>query len=315
MSNNLAHLSSPQTEIPDTLQSIRLELDRFVEGWLQSLDSAFLSSALYLFRNGGKRVRPSLVLSLVKDLTGDSSNALPIAFALECLHQASLVHDDLPALDNDELRRGVPTIHRQFDEFTAVLLGDWLPMIAFESLSNSQFTHQTVNELTAAFSKAYRELCEGQLLDMRGALSVTQLEQVHALKTGALFSLCFEAAGLIASDFGSISRVDWPVFRPKFISFGRNLGLAFQAIDDMVDLFGDKELTGREVSSDTKNQKLSHFTWDKGAALARIRALRKTIDEQVMSLHDVGLEVHVTAELIRQVFSRALSLEDKVEGF
>jgi len=171
-------------------------------------ESKLLSALKYSLFNGGKRVRPLLV-SLVADMLGASEqDANVVALAVECIHAYSLVHDDLPAMDNDELRRGQPTCHIQFDEATAILAGDSLQTLAFELLANmpmQDFASTKRVELILELSKAsgINGMCQGQSLDLiatDNSIEIDALTELHSLKTGALLRASARMAVLISED-------------------------------------------------------------------------------------------------------------------
>lgn len=167
-------------------------------------DEKLVAACRYSLLNGGKRLRPILVYLTGELFNADNADLDRIACAIECIHSYSLVHDDLPAMDDDELRRGRPTCHIAYDEATAILVGDALQCLAFETITESQFNGTTVNNQlkivnTIANASGLLGMCGGQALDIAATDSVitlTQLEQVHKLKTGALLKSAITMARL-----------------------------------------------------------------------------------------------------------------------
>lgn len=194
---------------------------------------------------GGKRLRPSLLLATVRSLGGDEDAALPIAAALELVHTYSLVHDDLPAMDDDDLRRGQPTCHVAYDEATAILVGDALLTLAFETL----VTHpDSCAEVARAVGS--RGMIAGQALDLEAAgneVDGEAVERIHRLKTGALLSASVVCGALLAG-------ASEPT-RGALRRYGDSLGLAFQIVDDLLDVEGSTEALGKTAGKDVRDAK------------------------------------------------------------
>ena len=194
---------------------------------------------------GGKRLRPSLLLATVRSLGGDEDAALPIAAALELVHTYSLVHDDLPAMDDDDLRRGQPTCHVAYDEATAILVGDALLTLAFETL----VTHpDSCAEVARAVGS--RGMIAGQALDLEAAgneVDGETVERIHRLKTGALLSASVVCGALLAG-------ASEPT-RGALRRYGDSLGLAFQIVDDLLDVEGSTEALGKTAGKDARDAK------------------------------------------------------------
>ena len=207
---------------------------------------------------GGKRIRPVLVLEFCRVCGGDPETALPFACALELIHTSSLIHDDLPCMDDDDLRRGKPSCHKEFGESTALLAGDALEAYAFEVASSADLPAETVLEAVRLLAKATGPygMLGGQILDIenetRTDLDVRRLEATHRKKTGALIRAACElgciAAGASAEQRGAAD------------AFGAALGMAFQIRDDILDVTGSEELLGKPVGSDAEEQKPTYVT-------------------------------------------------------
>jgi farnesyl diphosphate synthase len=198
---------------------------------------------------GGKRLRPLLVLASAELFGVEKPQALRVAAALECVHCYSLIHDDLPAMDDDDLRRGKPTLHKAFDEATAILAGDALLTIAFEILVDEK-THPDPyvrTELVAALAKASggHGMVGGQMIDLSAAdheLDAQAIFRLQNMKTGALISFASEAGAIMAH----ASKQS----RAHLQGYARDLGLAFQIADDLLDVEGDENEVGKAVGKD-----------------------------------------------------------------
>jgi farnesyl diphosphate synthase len=204
--------------------------------------------------NGGKRLRPFLVRESTALLGGDDTTALRVGAALECLHCYSLIHDDLPAMDNDDLRRGRPTVHKAFDEATAILAGDSLLTYAFDIIAapETALPDRARTELVLALARAagVGGMAGGQALDLAAEVTPpdeTGIRMLQAMKTGALIRFGCEAGAIIA---GSSSE-DRQILR----LFGQKIGLAFQLADDLLDLTSDAATMGKATGKDAARGK------------------------------------------------------------
>jgi geranylgeranyl diphosphate synthase type II len=207
----------------------------------------------YSVRLGGKRIRPVLVLESCRVCGGRSENARAAAVAIECVHTFSLIHDDLPAMDNDDFRRGQPTNHRVFGEGLAVLAGDWLVTHAFEVLAAEQEDRRTAAALLAALADGTRRMIEGQAADIAGEKQPTDPELVryiHAHKTAALLETCCRLGALCAG--ASPERLE------LLVGYGRHLGLAFQIMDDVLDVTSSSEKLGKRAGKDAAAAKQTY---------------------------------------------------------
>lgn len=206
---------------------------------------------------GGKRVRPILCMAAAESLGCEGHIALPAALALEMIHTYSLIHDDLPALDDDQLRRGRPTCHTHFDEATAILAGDALLTLAFEVLAAGAARHnppdtglwlQVVAQVAAA--AGYQGMVEGQMRDLSAEgqrLSLDALEALHSLKTGKLLQAAVLSGARIAgADEMQLAALSL---------YGHRIGLAFQVADDLLNVTGDPAKLGKAVGTDADRQK------------------------------------------------------------
>ena len=211
----------------------------------------------YSLLAGGKRIRPVLTLETCRLCGGDPEAALPFACAVEMVHTYSLIHDDLPAMDNDDLRRGRLTNHRVYGEATAILAGDALLTAAFEQLTKAKLPADRIVKAAECLSKAAGSagMVGGQALDMAGesrTLSLEELELLQSLKTGALISAA-AVLGCIAAG-GSVKQLE------LVSAYAQALGRAFQVRDDMLDVTSSKEELGKSVGSDRVNGKSTFVT-------------------------------------------------------
>ncbi len=207
----------------------------------------------------GKRMRPFYVLEAGRMFDAPEQSLLRVAAALECVHTYSLVHDDLPCMDDDEFRRGQPTVHKAFDEATAVLAGDALLTLAFQILADSD-THRDpavrvrLIEKLAVASGALG-MVGGQMIDMLGngmARDLHTITRMQRLKTGALISYSTEAAAIV----GDATMAE----RQALAGFSHDLGLAYQIADDLLDATGDETMTGKRVGKDAERGKANFIT-------------------------------------------------------
>ena len=211
----------------------------------------------YSLENGGKRLRPVLVLEFCRVCGGDVEKALPFACAVEYIHTYSLIHDDLPCMDNDDLRRGKPSCHKNFSEATALLAGDALLTHAFECLTSADLSDGQISWAVALLAQnaGVCGMIGGQVLDLKFETvdpSINDLLTVHKLKTGALISAAC-LLGCIAADADD-------EMLSYASSFAYNLGIAFQIKDDLLDVYGDEALLGKPVGSDEENEKSTYVT-------------------------------------------------------
>jgi len=213
----------------------------------------------YSLMAGGKRIRPVLCLAAAEAVGGKPQAVLPAACALEMVHTYSLIHDDLPAMDNDDLRRGKPTCHVAFDEATAILAGDALLTLAFEVLSSVQFTGENrasgwlkiIHIISTA--AGYRGMIRGQMLDMAAEgqhLTIDELKSMHALKTGALI----EASLLCGALLADARKRQVEILK----TYARNIGLAFQVTDDILNVEGNPKIMGKAVGTDKLREKSTY---------------------------------------------------------
>lgn len=219
-----------------------------------SIDPPLQEAMLYSLFNGGKRVRPALIYIVNKMLGGSLEQANSSAAAIECIHSYSLVHDDLPAMDDDDLRRGKPTCHIAYDEPTAILVGDALQCLAFELIANdANLNAETRIRLIQVLSNAsgHQGMVVGQAFDLRNVgkpLTLEQLEAMHQHKTGALLK-CAVLMGAVVSGNVTDEQLE------HLELYAEAIGLAFQVQDDILDIEGDASVIGKPQGSDLEKDK------------------------------------------------------------
>lgn len=228
-----------------------MQIESLLENYINSLpDSTTKSAMLYSLTAGGKRIRPHLLYTVLKGYSVNPEIGNPFACALEMIHTYSLIHDDLPAMDNDDLRRGLPTCHKQFDEATAILAGDGLLTYAFEVAASSNEASDTVVKCISILSQMAGPsgMVYGQQLDLEAEnkeIDWNMLQRIHEHKTGCLLTAPLLMGCMLAKHEEDI---------PAWKKIGFSLGLAFQVQDDILDI----ELTAKEFgksNSDQKNHK------------------------------------------------------------
>jgi farnesyl diphosphate synthase len=279
------------------LDQIRAEIDAFLSELLAVPPDprARLYEAMrYAAMGGGKRLRPLLVVASSALFHRSRERAVRVGAAVECIHVYSLIHDDLPAMDDDDLRRGKPTLHKAFDEATAILAGDSFHALAFEILAD-EATHEDpfiraelIGELAAAAGPA--GMAGGQMMDLAASeqtLDLAAVTRLQQLKTGALIGFCLEAGAIMG-------RVP-PEGRLKLRGYARDVGLAFQIADDLLDEEGQEEKTGKKVGKDRAAGKETFVT-----LLGRDRARRQAellVAQGIDYLKSYGAE----ADLLRAI--------------
>jgi geranylgeranyl diphosphate synthase type II len=241
------------------LKSRQIEIDRALDLYLPKANSkpTTLHKAMrYSLFAGGKRLRPILCLAATKACGGSIRNALPLACALECIHTYSLVHDDLPSMDNDDFRRGRPTCHKVFGDGIAVLAGDALLTIAFEIVSQAKPARRYDMSILlgeVAVAAGSQRLIAGQVADLEAEgrkVNREQLRYIHENKTAAILTTSVR--------LGAMSANAEPKKLLAITNFGRELGLAFQVIDDILDVTQTSEMLGKSAGKDIAARKATY---------------------------------------------------------
>ena len=281
-------------------QRVEAELERLITQ-RTSIEPRLQEAMRYSLLNGGKRLRPTLVYLAAEICGGALNPADSAACAIEAVHSYSLVHDDLPAMDDDELRRGKPTCHIAFDEATAILAGDALLTWAFELISEPciDVQPQTQLSMVRALARAAGDLgmVAGQAFDLNSVgktLTLAQLQNMHAAKTGALINLALE--------LGALSANATEEERDALRRYGQALGLAFQIKDDLLDIEGDTATLGKPQGSDMERNKPTY------PALVGMEQCRLWLEElrkeAVDALASFGSKADSLRELAQYVIDR-----------
>ena len=242
------------SEFEKLLESYQARVNQKLEVLLPDDDSILISAMRYSVLNGGKRLRPILAY-LTGELNDTEAEYIDtLASSLELIHCYSLIHDDLPAMDDDELRRGNPTTHKKFDEATAILAGDALQPLAFELISTIKTSDRNKVQMISSLSEAcgYLGMVGGQIKDMNSnqIKDVESLDSMHSEKTGRLIQASIETAGILsglsASDIESLKE------------YGGKIGLAFQIQDDIIDIESPASVSGKDQGSDIGKDKTTY---------------------------------------------------------
>lgn len=252
---------------------------------------------LYSLQAGGKRIRPFIVLQVIRAYNQNYHDYIDIACALEMIHTYSLIHDDLPGMDNDDLRRGKPTCHKQFGEATAILAGDGLLNEAVNIIIKTSLASDLKIALISCLYQAsgISGMIYGQELDIENEnkkLSIDKLNTIHHYKTGKLLSCAFQLGGLIASP------QDVKVLK----EIGYKVGLAFQIQDDILDVISDSKTLGKPVGSDASNHKETYTT------LIGVEASQKEVDklfkEAIELVYSLSINHGLIIEIIELLWKR-----------
>lgn len=285
-----------------TAKTVDAALDRYLPP--ETADPKVIHASMrYSVFAGGKRIRPALTLAAAKAVGGDQARALPAACAIELIHTYSLIHDDLPAMDNDDMRRGKPTNHKVFGEDIAILAGDALFTHALHLLVqvgrdtgiSPSVLLTVVEEVTKACGSS--GLIGGQMMDLMAegkSLVEEDLVRIHSAKTGALFRVAVRAGAML----GGGSDEDLAVLT----AYAENFGLAFQITDDILDVTGDQAVIGKLVGSDARNRKTTYATLF-GIPEARRKA-EQACSEALTALDGLGKEADFLRHAVQFVALR-----------
>ncbi len=273
------------------------QLETKLPEYVVALDapSILKESMLYSLQAGGKRLRPMLLFATVEGFGGDYQQSIPVASAIEMIHTYSLIHDDLPAMDNDDFRRGKLTNHKVFGDATAILAGDALLTYAFEvivTMNNSEVEPSQKLRLIAELAKASgpEGMVGGQVADMEGenkSLTLPELEFIHHHKTGDLLSFAIIAGAILTkandNDVESLR------------AFARYLGLAFQIKDDILDIEGSQETLGKPVGSDITNEKSTY------PKLLGLEGAKRKLDDHILTAKEYLYKVKMKHEKLEML--------------
>ncbi|HET9459105.1 MAG TPA: farnesyl diphosphate synthase [Sphingomicrobium sp.] len=283
---------------------VSAEVDDFFSRLLQPPDdgrSRLYEAMRHAAIGGGKRLRPLLTIAASRMFEIDDEQALRIAAAIEAIHVYSLIHDDLPAMDDDDLRRGKPTVHKAFDEATAVLAGDSLHALAFEILAH-EATHKDPHvrsDLVLELSRASgpNGMAGGQMMDLEAEgqqLDLAAVTRLQQLKTGALIEYAVEAPCIVVRLAKEA--------RTPYRGYARNVGLAFQITDDLIDHSGSEAKAGKRTGKDARAGKAT-FVSIVGPERARQQA-RVLVDQAIDHLSDHGEEADMLRAIARFAIER-----------
>lgn len=283
----------------------KLEIETKLSGLISEKNcpcASLVKAIRYALLNGGKRLRPLLLMTTAQVMGGSSRASLTSACAVEMIHAYSLVHDDMPCMDNDDYRRGRLTLHKAFDESTALLVGDYLLTHAFEIIASDQelSANQKIAVISLLARKAGGEgMISGQFLDIQSEgqqISYEELQLIHQYKTGALITAAIEIGGIIAG----VS----PQQQEILSFFGSEIGLAYQIIDDVLDVTASKQKHGTEYSTDEKNQK---STYVKFLGIDRAKQTAHDLFEKAISrLGDLTRDTSLLQQVGRSLIFREL---------
>ncbi len=290
-------------DLPDCFRRLSPYIEDSLDDWLPEegdITRDLARSMRYSVFSGGKRVRPVLTLLASEVISGDFRPALPAACAVEFIHSYSLIHDDLPCMDDDDLRRGKPTNHRVFGEAMAVLAGDALQSLAFEVVSDDRagYSARQVRDMLAGLARACgaRGMVGGQARDIDGrSEDLDSLSRLHSMKTGALFRASLDLGAVTA---GAVCEQ-----RSLFRQYADGFGLAFQITDDILDVVGDPEKTGRYAGSDEEGDRRTY------PALVGLDASRELASRAVESGMQALRGLHGETRELREILEFVLRRE------
>ena len=252
---------------------------------------------------GGKRIRPILCMAVAEALGCTDNSTLPVAMSLECIHTYSLIHDDLPAMDNDDLRRGKPTNHIKFGEAEAILAGDGLLTFGFDLLSNPRLTQQLSAETqlqliqVLARSAGSLGMVGGQAIDIESEgkeINFTTLRTLHSCKTGALITASVQMGAILGK--ASTSKYE------TFTEYGKHIGLAFQIVDDLLNVTATTEQLGKKAGSDAKLAKATYPAFF-GVEETRVKA-KQAVNDAITCLEDFDDKCTPLRELAHYIYYR-----------
>ena len=289
--------------IGNDIESNAIHVNEFILSYLDGTPKELYLASSHYISSGGKRLRPYIVLKVSELFGGTSRKAMPAAAAVELIHNFSLVHDDI--MDNDEVRHNVPTVHASYGVPLAILAGDILFSKAFQMMAvgglREGITEKSISEMVRRLSTACINVCEGQAMDMQMASnasqSYSQSDYIHMIekKTASLFELSC-SLGVLSADNRKIEDLD------RLSVFGKNIGIAFQLIDDLIGIVGDPRITGKAVGNDIREGKktfpmvlvLEKAELNERNKLLKIFGSRKTTDvelkEATMIISNLGIE-------------------------
>lgn len=276
-------------------------LEQLLSGKRSTITTTLWEAMSYSLLAGGKRIRPAVIMACFKTCGGQDTEAvMAAAMSIECMHTYSLIHDDLPCMDDDDLRRGMPTCHRKFDEATAILAADALQALSFELLADLPQNAETRIELVRrlALAAGAQGMVGGQMLDMEadtgGVNSLLEVERIHLHKTGALLCYCCEAGALLANadeeKLAACSR------------YGKAVGLLFQIADDILDATATSAQLGKSAGKDEAQSKATYVS---EVGLEKARELAEEMrDIALEACKSLGADGAQLASLAHYIYGR-----------
>ena len=276
-------------------ENLKFELER-----TPSINQTLFDAMSYSLLSGGKRLRPILLMAAADAVASDGEKFLTVSTAIEMIHTYSLIHDDLPAMDNDDYRRGKLTNHKVFGEATAILAGDGLLTLAFEVMLRQEgVSSSTLLKVVDEFARAagMSGMVGGQAIDLQSegkTITLDELRQMHLGKTGALFRASIRSGAILAG--ASTEQL------AALTDYAESFGLAFQITDDILDFEGDEKMLGKPIGSDARNQKSTYVTLTSIDSARNLAA--QTVDDAVGSLNIFGAEADFLRELVRYLLNR-----------
>lgn len=268
----------------------------------ECLQKTLINAARYSLSAGGKRLRPALVMEFCGVCGGEPDTALPVACAIEMTHTFSLIHDDLPCMDDDDLRRGKPSCHKAFGEAAAVLAGDALAIMPYQIIADAGIRNRLSPDASLKIIKLLSELSGfygmtgGQIIDLENEgkkVPEAIILEMYRMKTGALLEFCCRA-GCVAAGAGAAEQL-------AAGSFGQRLGVAFQITDDILDITADEKLLGKPVGSDGKDKK---YTYVSAVGLEKAKEQARALTNQAIE----ELSCFENADFLKEL---ALSLTER----
>ncbi len=268
----------------------------------ECLQKSVIHAARHSLNAGGKRIRPALVMEFCRVCGGEPEDALPVACAIEMMHTFSLIHDDLPCMDDDDMRRGKPSCHKAYGEATALLAGDALAMLPYQIIAEAALKKRIDSGAALKIISLLGEsagifgMIGGQVIDTENEgkqLPVNILLQMYRMKTGALLDFCCRA-GCIAAGAGADKQL-------AAGDYAQKLGLAFQIIDDILDVTADEKLLGKPVHSDAESGKLTYVT---AVGLENARAEAERLTGQALKALDAFQDTRFLRELTDMLLKR-----------
>lgn len=293
-------MSELKTRLKENAALVEAALDTYYKKTDEDCGE-LLSAEMYSLMAGGKRIRPFLALEFCRLFGGKTEAALPFACGIEMLHTFSLIHDDLPCMDNDDLRRGKPTNHKVYGEATALLAGDGLSVYAFEAVATNKYVSEksalnAVKELATASGTF--GMCGGQIMDMIGETkkwSFEKLLKLQRLKTGALIKAAAKFGCFAAELDNDDKRI------ADAVEYAEKIGLAFQITDDILDKIGDEAELGKTVGSDAESGKTTFMTY---MSVEEARAYAEKLTDEACSAIEKYEGSEILCELARYLLTR-----------